>query len=42
MGKDKKKPAAATGDEVEPTQTPPDEDGVMTTDAHVEGHGVQD
>lgn len=40
MGKDKKKPAATTADQVDPTQTPPDEDGVMTTDAHVEGHGV--
>jgi hypothetical protein len=42
MGKDKKKPAGGTDDEVEPTQTPPEDDGVMTTDAHVEGHGVQD
>jgi|1186.fasta_scaffold239462_2 hypothetical protein len=42
MGKDKKQPAGTTGNEAEPTQAPPDEDGVMTTDAHVEGHGVQD
>jgi hypothetical protein len=40
MGKDKKQPAATTSGQVDPTQTPPDEDGVMTTDAHVEGHGV--